>query len=45
VGYNDTISDLALGGLGSLLAGLALTLWLHLRRSGNRRRTAMSDSR
>jgi hypothetical protein len=44
VGYDDTISDLALGGLGSLLAGLALTLWLRLRR-GNRHLTAMSDSR
>ena len=31
VGYTDTISDLALGGLGSLIAGLALTLWLRLR--------------
>lgn len=31
VGYTDTISDLALGGLGSLIAGLALTAWVHLR--------------
>ncbi len=27
VGYDDTIFDLALGGLGSLLAGLALAWW------------------
>ena len=27
VGYDDTISDLALGGLGSLLAGLVLAWW------------------
>jgi hypothetical protein len=45
VGYTDTISDLALGGLGALLAGLALTLWLRLRSTGGRGLTAMSDSR
>lgn len=27
VGYDDTIIDLALGGLGSLVAGLALAWW------------------
>ncbi len=32
VGYDDTISDLALGGMGSVVAGVLLVFWFHLRR-------------
>lgn len=32
VGYDDTISDLALGGMGSVVAGALLVFWFHLRR-------------
>jgi hypothetical protein len=51
VGYNDTISDLALGGAGSLVAGLLLVTWVHVRRghgdraAGTPERTATSDQR
>lgn len=29
VGYNDTISDLALGGMGSVIAGALIVFWFH----------------
>lgn len=38
VGYTDTIADLALGGLGSLVAGLALTRWTASGREARRPR-------
>jgi hypothetical protein len=35
VGYTDTISDLALGGAGALVAGVLLVTWVNLRRGGH----------
>jgi hypothetical protein len=40
VGYDDTISDLALGGAGSLVAGLCLVLWHHRHGRQAKRREA-----
>lgn len=45
VGYDDTIADLAMDGLGSLLAGLTLTTWIAMDTSGQRERFVDQDTR
>ncbi len=45
VGYDDTISDLVLGGTGSLVAGLCLVFWYHRRGRRDSQRNASAAGR